>query len=101
MYPSRAQALCICHFTRITEHDTTRSRHSNMKFIIYNESTLPDAEAMAYVQAVIKEGLVSKNEASYCYVTVFAEIGYEIHVYADRISKTTHRFEVHMVKREA
>jgi hypothetical protein len=66
----------------------------SMKLIIYNETPLSDAEAMVYISAVMKQGLISNHGKSYCYATVFRNGENKVCVFANRISETTHKFYV-------
>jgi hypothetical protein len=67
-----------------------------MKIIINNKSLETDSDALKLVHRVMQDGLISGNGKSYCYATVFNDVV----VYAERISKTTHKFELHSMKNE-
>lgn len=49
--------------------------------IIHKSDTISDYDALLHVQAVIRDGRVSKNKTSYSYVTFFRD---GIVVYADK-----------------
>jgi hypothetical protein len=43
------------------------------KLIIQNDSTHNDAQALQYVMTVIRNGRISEDGKSYCYVTSFVD----------------------------
>ena len=49
--------------------------------IIHKADDISDYEALLHVQTVIRDGRISKDGKSYCYVTIFSD---DIIVYADK-----------------
>lgn len=60
------------------------------KIIIENRTELPLLKVMWYVEAVMKEGLISNDGKQYCYMTTFRD---GICVSTD-LNKKSHRFVV-------
>lgn len=66
-----------------------------MSKIIITHEIDSDLEAIEHVKAVMNNGLISKNDTQYCYITTFSN---KIRVYADKTKSGTHTFRVWMVK---
>lgn len=62
-----------------------------MNRLIINYEDVSIEDAIFYVQAVIRNGKLSKNNTQYCYATVFTNVA----VYADVTKTGSYKFRVY------
>jgi hypothetical protein len=62
--------------------------------IIINIDGVNDLQAIKLIKEVIADGLISKGNTSYCYMTTFTSPDYKIFVSADTSNAGSHIFSV-------
>lgn len=66
------------------------------RIIIDNRTDMPDVEAFAYVERVMKDGRISNYDTQYCYATTWSDGVYVL----SRLNKCSDSFVVGKLEKE-